>query len=85
MAPPRNSQALSEAVCRLLDDPSLARQLGLQAHAMAREQFSQEMMVDRNVAVYDRLVRSQRSGEPWNAVTLLSDLAAEKPRLVSQE
>jgi glycosyltransferase involved in cell wall biosynthesis len=84
MAPPRSSQALSEAVCRLLDDPSLARQLGLQAHAMAREQFSQEMMVDRNVAVYDRLVRSQRSGEPWSAVALLNDLAADKPRLVSQ-
>ena len=45
--PPGDEAALSAAIERVLDDPPLARELGLAARRRAQERWSQEAIIDR--------------------------------------
>src|SRR5262249_11167084 len=51
LVPPRDPQALAQAIHRLLDDRELARLMALEARARARERFSQDRMVARTLAL----------------------------------
>lgn len=47
LVPPRESEAIADALQRLSDDPELGRRLGLAARAKVREEFDIEQTVDR--------------------------------------
>jgi glycosyltransferase involved in cell wall biosynthesis len=58
LIPPRDAPALSEAITRLINDPSLARALGQRASAHVREHFAVEQMAARNEAYYYELLEA---------------------------
>jgi glycosyltransferase involved in cell wall biosynthesis len=58
LTPPGNSEALSEAIAKLINDPSLARGLGQCASAHVRKHFALEKMAARNEAHYYDLLEA---------------------------
>lgn len=58
LTPPRDTHAISEAIARLINDPSAARALGERAAAHVREHFALEQMAARNEAYYYELLEA---------------------------
>jgi rhamnosyl/mannosyltransferase len=56
VVPPRDPEALREAINRLLKDESLRRRMGESGRQRA-EEFSEERMVERVIALYEKVVR----------------------------
>jgi glycosyltransferase involved in cell wall biosynthesis len=56
---PRSVQALSAAIAKLIDDPTLARLLGQRAAVHARDHFAVEQMAARNEAYYYELLQAE--------------------------
>ncbi len=56
LIPPRNSEALSEAVKRLHEDPQLRRKLGLAARHRAVTVFDQRIVIQKTLEVYGELL-----------------------------
>ena len=54
---PRNVEALSAAIGRLIGDEALAQRLGETAQAKAKASFSQERMLDRMEAIFSMVTR----------------------------
>jgi glycosyltransferase involved in cell wall biosynthesis len=59
---PANSAALARGLESLLHDRRLAEQLGMRARLAAEERFTQDRMVERNLAAYDSVVRRKLAG-----------------------
>jgi len=55
LVPPRNPEALAEALIRLHDDRALALRLGEKGYKVVHEKFSSESMACRIIAVYQRI------------------------------
>jgi glycosyltransferase involved in cell wall biosynthesis len=64
--PPGDPGAMARAITRLLDDPSLRRQLGSTGRTRARETFGVHAMVQQTLAVYHAALKAPR-GEPIDA------------------
>jgi len=58
LVPPRDSEALTKAILRLLDDESLAKQLGRAAREHALERFDEVVTFERIVSVYEHLLEN---------------------------
>lgn len=56
LVPVRDSRALASAIARLADDPELRAALGDQGRRRAVEMFDEELVVQRTLAVYRRLL-----------------------------
>lgn len=56
--PPANPEALAVAIQKLTSDPSLANRLGKGGRSRYLEQFTDELMVQRTLAVYQELSNS---------------------------
>jgi glycosyltransferase involved in cell wall biosynthesis len=56
LVPPRDPEALAEALRRVLDDPDLARRLGEAARARVAERFTAAEQERRMLALYDDVV-----------------------------
>ncbi len=56
--PPRDPEALAQAINRLLDDAPLRRSLGRAAQARARQEFSLEIMTARTFQLYQSVLGS---------------------------
>jgi sugar transferase (PEP-CTERM/EpsH1 system associated) len=56
LVPPRDPQALADAILRLLRDPDLRRRMGEAGHARVAEHFSVEQMVGKTEALYEQLL-----------------------------
>lgn len=56
IVPPRDPQALAQAIAALLADDGLRRRLGAQAQARVRAEFSQNVMIERVLSLYRELV-----------------------------
>jgi glycosyltransferase involved in cell wall biosynthesis len=69
LASPRDPTALGAAIARLLTDGALAARIAANGRARAAE-FSVERMVDRTIAVYDRVLGS--AGPRTNAASSAS-------------
>jgi glycosyltransferase involved in cell wall biosynthesis len=52
LAPPRDADALASEIIRLLDNPELARALGIEGHKLVREHFSAQSMAAEYLKLY---------------------------------
>jgi glycosyltransferase involved in cell wall biosynthesis len=59
LVPPRNPEALADAILRLLRDPDLMRQMGQAGQERVRRHFSVEQMVRRTEVLYEELLRQK--------------------------
>jgi glycosyltransferase involved in cell wall biosynthesis len=59
VVPPRDPSALARAISQLLSDDQLRSRMGEEARKRAGQQFSQEIMLDRVIALYEDLLRSE--------------------------
>lgn len=58
LVPPRNADALAEAIARLQDEPDYAARLGAAARRKAQELFDDRVVISRTLAVYSELVNT---------------------------
>ncbi len=59
LVPPADSEALAEAISRLLDDPPRARRMGEAGRARVEEHFTLERMVSQTLRLYQGLLRER--------------------------
>jgi glycosyltransferase involved in cell wall biosynthesis len=59
VVPPRDPDALARAINRLLGDDQLRSRMGEAARKRAWQEFSHETMLDRVIALYENLLRSE--------------------------
>jgi len=57
LVPPRDSDALAEAIGQLLEDDALQERLGKEGRQRVEQYFTQEEMVRRTIAVYEKFAR----------------------------
>ena len=57
MVPVRNSKALAEKICILLDNPLLCRKMGKAGRSRAEEVFDVNKVVDKHIKIYAELLR----------------------------
>lgn len=57
IVPPRNPEALGEAILRLSSDPALRKQYGDAAQTMVRERYSLDACVDNYLRLYRKVLR----------------------------
>ncbi|MDD5093861.1 MAG: glycosyltransferase family 4 protein [Dehalococcoidia bacterium] len=62
LVPPKDSDALAEAIIRLLRNDELARRLGENGARMVRDQYDWESIVDKTETVFDSAVRDRGRG-----------------------
>jgi glycosyltransferase involved in cell wall biosynthesis len=60
LVPPGDSQALSDALIRLLRDPDLRRRLGRAGKERVHEEFTVDQIVPKTLAVYESVVQAER-------------------------
>ena len=63
LVPPRDHEAMAEAVVRLLNDPALRERLGKAALARVRDRFGAERMVRDTLRVYQRVAMHPHQAE----------------------
>ena len=56
LIPPKDEVALAEAIRRLLDNPEFAKQLGENGREIVKNEFSEELVVEKTFEVYDHLL-----------------------------
>ena len=56
LVPPRDPQALADAILRLLRDPGLRQRMGEAGRARVAAHFSIEQMVHKTEALYEQLL-----------------------------
>jgi glycosyltransferase involved in cell wall biosynthesis len=62
LVPPRNPEALSAAIRRLIESPSLRRQLGQAARARVEKEFTWDYVARETTRVYERALTHRRGG-----------------------
>ena len=56
LVPPRNTESLAAALRRLIENPSLRRQMGLRGRIRAEQEFGQEKIIQLTMSVYESIV-----------------------------
>jgi glycosyltransferase involved in cell wall biosynthesis len=62
LAPPRDAEALTSSITRLLDDPPLRRRLGAAAGERARAEFDQVEIATWSLRTYAAVARQRGLG-----------------------
>jgi glycosyltransferase involved in cell wall biosynthesis len=63
IVPPRDSEALAQAVIRLLKDEKLRRQMGENAYKKLKEDFSWDNIAQRTIEVYTKAIQGRRKSQ----------------------
>jgi glycosyltransferase involved in cell wall biosynthesis len=64
IVPPRDHEALADAIIRILKDPALGRRMGLNGHRKLYGDLSWDNVVRETLAVYERAIRETKGGRP---------------------
>jgi len=56
LVPPRDPEALAQAIARLSETPELRKQLGLAARARVEQKFTWEQMASETTRAYERAI-----------------------------
>jgi glycosyltransferase involved in cell wall biosynthesis len=67
LVPPRDADALAGAIRMLVMDPPLRTEMGERGRGRASERFDERAVVDRTLAVYERLLRGRGLAPPERA------------------
>ena len=71
LVPPRDADALAEALLAMLDDPIGRTRMGAMAHSRVRERFTRKAMLGRLIDVYDEVPCEPRPARTsWKALGL---------------
>jgi len=60
IVPPRDSEALAEAVIRLLKDEKLRKEMGENAYRKLKEDFSWDKIAEKTIEVYKKAIEARR-------------------------
>jgi len=71
LVPPADHAALAEAICRLLDTPDFAAQLGSAARRRIIERYSMPLLVENTSRIYEGVLKRGRSAAAQNDVPVL--------------
>jgi glycosyltransferase involved in cell wall biosynthesis len=72
LVPPNEPDALANAICRVLADPSLGARLGRAARQAAAERFSTRQMVQATEQLYESLLEERARATPLRSTELAS-------------
>ena len=61
VVPPKDAEAMSEAILKLLNDPPLKKSLENAAYKMAVEQLSFEQMMNKTIVLYSQLISNHKN------------------------
>jgi glycosyltransferase involved in cell wall biosynthesis len=64
LVPPRDAVALADAVDELLRDPALRQRLGSKARIRAEQEFSEEIVAEQTLRLYERLLYGRKARSP---------------------
>ncbi|MDA0734738.1 MAG: glycosyltransferase family 4 protein [Chloroflexi bacterium] len=67
IVPLRDSQALSQAMTKILSDPALARRMGDEGRQRAEDLYDEKDVLDREVQVYRKLVKEKLHQDAFTA------------------
>jgi glycosyltransferase involved in cell wall biosynthesis len=73
LVPPRDADALAEALALLLGDKALRRHLGLMGQERLEDHFDTARMIGETIALYERLLRDYRRRNPAGAARRYKD------------
>ncbi len=62
LVPPRDAEALANAILWMLEHPAKARDMGLRGRQLVEAKFTMEAMLADTVAVYERLLTRRNDG-----------------------
>ncbi len=65
LVPPRDAQAVADAIARLMNDPQTRRAMGRHGRELAGRDFAVESVVSRTLAVYDRLLDREEDRDDY--------------------
>jgi glycosyltransferase involved in cell wall biosynthesis len=68
LVPPHNPRALADAILDLLQDPARARAMGQRSIEFVRREFDLNVVADRYVELYQRLLSADQPTEPSYAL-----------------
>ncbi len=68
LVPVENAEAIVQGICRLIDDPGMARAFGAAGHQRVKEEFSIETMLRKTEELYFRLMEQPLAAVPLNRI-----------------
>ncbi|MCH5248434.1 MAG: glycosyltransferase family 4 protein [Lachnospiraceae bacterium] len=63
LIPPKDTQALAEGICELLDDADTKKRLGINARARATQSYNMRERVNELVAIYEKMMQGDNYEE----------------------
>lgn len=79
LVPPQDERALADAVVRLLEDPSLRRQMGRNGRRKMETECAPDVVAQHTLAVYDRAI-ADALGRTWTGNMERPWTSSSKPR-----
>lgn len=74
IVPLRDSQALAQAMIKILSDPELARRMGSEGRRRAESLYNEQDVLDREVQVYRKLVKENLPQDAFTASSTQSGI-----------
>ena len=56
LVPAKDSNALAEAIKKLIVSPETCHKMGLEGRKMAEERFNEKITIERHLSIYDQVL-----------------------------